>query len=296
MPMQVSVLGGFDFAVADGSRPPLAAGARRLLAYLALRVEPVSRRTAAGSLWPDADDERAAASLRTALSRLDSGARDALAVEHGTLGLASDVVVDFRASQSLARRLLADDERATDLDPDAVAALSCDVLPDWYDEWVVPDAEEWRQLRVAALEALAARLLATGRFAHAMLAAVSAVHVEPLRERANATVIRVHLAEGNRADALCEFRRYRALVQRELGVEPTDTLYELVGVSPAATRRRGDGHVPTPKWDEVRDVHARVADLRGTSSRGKESAREASGAASAREAGIPPRSECDQES
>ena len=71
----------------------------------------------------------------------------------------------------------------------------------------------------------------------------------------------MHLAEGNRAEALREFRRYRALVQRELGVEPSDELYELVGVAPAATRRRGDGHPRVTKWDEIREVRASMANV-----------------------------------
>ena len=263
MRVQVSVLGAFDFAAADGSRPALAPGAQRLLAYLALRDDIVGRPTAAASLWPDASDERASSSLRAALSRLDAGTRDAVAVEHGTLGLAPAVAVDLRDSHDLAQRLLDDDGRAG-VDPHAMAALTRDVLPDWYDDWIAPDAHEWRRLRVAALEALSQRLVIEGRFAHAMLAAVSAVRVEPLRELAIAAVIRVHLAEGNRAEALCEFRRYRALVQRELGVEPTDELYELVGIAPAATRRRGDGHAAVPKWDEVRDVRTSMARLRRT--------------------------------
>jgi DNA-binding SARP family transcriptional activator len=264
MRVKVSVLGAFEFAAADGSRPVLSGGAQRLLAYLALQEEPVGRRTAAGSLWPDAGDEHASSSLRAALSRLDAGARDAVAIENGTLGLTPDVAVDFRASQEVARRLLADDDHSTDVarDPTStISALTRDVLPDWYDEWVVPDAEQWRQLRVPALEALSDRLATAGRFARAMSAAISAVHVEPLREQATAAVVRVYLAEGNRAAALSEFRRYRALVQRELGVEPSDELYELVGVAPAATRRRGDGHRATEKWDEVRHVREHVSDM-----------------------------------
>jgi DNA-binding SARP family transcriptional activator len=259
--VQVSVLGGFGFAASGGARPALAPGSQRLLAYLALHDHPVSRRTAAGSLWCDADDERAASSLRTALSRLDPTARAALSTDDGTLGLAPDVAVDVRDSRSVARALLDDAGDPAAARPAAIAALSHDILPDWYDDWVVRDAEAWRQLRVTALEALSERLTEAGRFAHAMLAAVAAARVEPLRERSTAAVIRVHLAEGNRAEALRELRRYRALVQRELGSEPTDALYELVGVPPAATRRRGDGHRDVPKWDEIRAVQQRVRGL-----------------------------------
>jgi hypothetical protein len=47
----------------------------------------------------------------------------------------------------------------------AVAALSADLLPDWYDDWMLVEAEDWRQLRLHALEALAGHLTAAGRWA-----------------------------------------------------------------------------------------------------------------------------------
>jgi DNA-binding SARP family transcriptional activator len=115
-----------------------------------------------------------------------------------------------------------------DLDPESVAVLSIDVLPDWYDDWVVVEAEEWRQLRLHALEALADRLLAEGRYGDAIGAALAAVRSEPLRESARAAVIRVHLAEGNQSDAVMEFERYRAVLSDELGLEPTPRLSDLV--------------------------------------------------------------------
>jgi DNA-binding SARP family transcriptional activator len=251
--LQVSVLGSFGFSAADGSRPLLSGGSQRLLAFLALRTEAVTRGTTAGSLWPEASGDRASSSLRSALSRLGSTTRDAVAVTDVDLKLAGGVTVDIRSSQGLARSLLEPEVApiAGMLGAGAISVLSRDLLPDWYDDWVVPEAEEWRQLRLHALEALSDLLTIEGRFAHAMGAALAALRVEPLRESANAAVIRVHLAEGNRADALREFRRYRALLQRELGVEPTPTLFELVGVAPGASRRAKRGG-DIPKWAEAR--------------------------------------------
>jgi DNA-binding SARP family transcriptional activator len=52
--------------------------------------------------------------------------------------------------------------------------------------------------------------------------------VEPLRESAHATLIRVHLAEGNQSEALRVYERYSALLQLALGLTPTDRLSALV--------------------------------------------------------------------
>jgi hypothetical protein len=80
--------------------------------------------------------------------------------------------------------------RPSDRGPEALACLSADLLPGWYDDWVLSEAEDWRQLRLHALEALADRLTATGRWGEAADAAGAAVRAEPLRESANAALIR----------------------------------------------------------------------------------------------------------
>ena len=51
--------------------------------------------------------------------------------------------------------------------------------------------------------------------------ALEAVRAEPLRESANARLIEVYLAEGNVCDALRQYDAFRALLQRELGLEPS---------------------------------------------------------------------------
>jgi DNA-binding SARP family transcriptional activator len=187
------------------------------------------RATVAGTLWPESSGEHAYSSLRSALGRLSRVTRDAVVVTPLDLRLADDVAVDIRHARALAHRLLEPGPTSSaDLTPAAVSALSVDVLPDWYDDWVLVEAEEWRQLRLHALEALADRLLGEGRFGEATGAALAAVRAEPLRESARASVIRVHLAEGNQSEALGEYERYRTLLRAELGLEPTARLHELV--------------------------------------------------------------------
>ena len=90
------------------------------------------------------------------------------------------------------------------------------------------EAEDWRQLRLHALEALAVRLIALGRWGEAANAASAAVRAEPLRESARAALIQAHLAEGNQSEAVREFTRYRTLLDAELGLAPTPRLHELL--------------------------------------------------------------------
>jgi DNA-binding SARP family transcriptional activator len=227
---RVLLVGGFQL-IEGHAQVALAEGSQRLLALLALRGRPMKRVLVAGTLWPDATESRAYASLRSALSRLYGVVRDAVEVSPSDLRLASSVRVDLRESQALAHRLLdAIDQplEPADLSGAAIAALSGELLPDWYDDWVLLEAEDWRQLRLHALEALAIVLTAAGRYGDAAAAALAAVNADPLRESAHTTLIKVHLAEHNPSEALREFKRYQELLRAELDIEPTDQLRNLV--------------------------------------------------------------------
>lgn len=203
---------------------------QRLLAFLALQGRVVKRAAVAGVLWPDASEAHAYSNLRSALARLRGTAHKVLAIGKLELGLAEGVTVDISHARALAHRLL--DPAATpdpsELGTAALSALSGNLLPDWYDDWALIEADEWRQLRLHALEALAGRLIALRRWGEAAGAAAAAVRAEPLRESSRATLVQVHLAQGNQSEALREFTRYRALLHAELGLEPTQRLRQLV--------------------------------------------------------------------
>jgi DNA-binding SARP family transcriptional activator len=226
----VSVLGGFRLWRSGSVQAGVPRASQRLLAFLALRGAVASRATVAGTLWPDATESHAYSNLRSALARLERTCRETLHTSKLEVGLAEDVRVDLRHSQALARRLLDPSTKPdqSDLGAPAVGALSADLLPGWYDDWVLIEAEIWRQLRVHALEALALRLADVGRWGEAADAANAAVRADPLRESARAALIKVHLAEGNQSDAVREFTSYRALLHAELGLEPTPQLCRLV--------------------------------------------------------------------
>jgi DNA-binding SARP family transcriptional activator len=228
--IEMTLLGAFSVRVAGKIIDQLSVGSQRLLVFLALHHRAVTRIAMAGRMWPEASDERAGISLRSALSRLDTSTREAILSASAGLSLVETVAVDFREAQALARRLLIHTDTVDDADlgPAATATLSAELLPDWYDDWVLAEAEDWRQLRMNALEAQARILIDRGRLAEAAGAARAAMKVEPLRESANAQLIRVHLAEGNQSEALRVFDRYSDLLHTVLGLSPTPHLGDLV--------------------------------------------------------------------
>ena len=232
---QLRLLPGFELRRDD--RPvALPQSAERLLAFLAVHDRAVLRTFVAGSLWLDATDSHALGSLRSALWRVHT-ADDGVVEAVGTrLQLAPHVEVDLRTGHSTAHRLLGDevsDDRRC-VSAATLAALDADLLPDWYlEDWLALPREQWRQVRLHALEALAIRLARQGDFATAVSAALASIRGEPLRESAHRCLVEVHLAEGNVGEAVVAYRRFRRLLWREVGVEPSGGFARLIGSATA---------------------------------------------------------------
>jgi DNA-binding SARP family transcriptional activator len=222
--IELGLLGTFELRVA-GNPVPLPMNGQRVLAFLALQGRALTRSFVAGSLWLDSTDDRALGSLRSALWRLN---REGRLVESSSdqIALAARVEVDFAAAVVQARRLL--DPECNECSMSDDLRLHEDLLPDWYDDWVTLERERFRQLRVHALERLCERLIASGRFGEAIETGFVVARAEPLRESAHSILIRAHLAEGNRGEALAEYHRFRALLRHELGLAPSPEMVALV--------------------------------------------------------------------
>lgn len=233
---RVALLDGFRLT-SGADAVPLSGGAERLLAFMAMRRRTVGRLLVAGSLWADATEGHAYAALRSTLIRMNPACRDTLLVTPSSLELAPGVSVDLHDAQALAHRLLeAGPHAAVDLSVAAVATLSSELLPLWSDDWVAFEAEDWRQLRLHALEAVVDGLVEARRFGDATAAAGVVVRADPLRESAQTALIRVHLAEGNQSEAVHVFDRFSRLLHLDLGLAPTAGLRDLVGGRPGPRR------------------------------------------------------------
>jgi DNA-binding SARP family transcriptional activator len=223
--LHVNLLDGFYLEV-EGREVALTLGIQRLVANVALRGRP-SRLSVAGQLWPEVSDGRAQGNLRAGLHRLQASCPGLICGAGGALRLGDQVRVDVRDVTRWALGVLSQGANVNDLQaPDGVYAG--EILPGWYEDWVALEREQFMQLRLHALEALSDRLTQAGRFGEALYAGYSAVRAEPLRESAHRAIIRVHLAEGNIAEAIGHYKGYRRLLLAEVGVEPTTLIRDLL--------------------------------------------------------------------
>jgi DNA-binding SARP family transcriptional activator len=222
---RASLLGMFRLHDQEGP-VDVPATAPRVVAFLALHGQPVRRSHLAGSLWPEASDDRAGASLRSALWKLRRPGGELVVASQTHVTLAPEVDVDLHLLCATAHRI--DTLDAVEASPELIRSFQNELLPGWYDDWVMVWQERWRQVRLHALEDLAAALVSTGRFLAAAESAMAAVQAEPLRDAANRSLIRVHIAEGNTSEALRQYDRYRMLLRSELGIAPSPAMRSLI--------------------------------------------------------------------
>jgi DNA-binding SARP family transcriptional activator len=228
--VRLSLLGGFHASL-SGERIRLPLGAQRLLALIAVRDGGISRCAGAEELWPGSRRGRAAANLRAAISPCRRiGRAEVIEEFDGLMQLAEWVEVDVRELVREAHAVV-DDAPPPDQgssDEQLIQGLSQELLPGWHDDWLVVERERWDNVRLHALETLAQRLMRARRYLTAHEAALAAAVIDPLRESAHRIAMEIYISEGNAGCALKHYQRYRWLLQRELGVNPSQKMSQLV--------------------------------------------------------------------
>ncbi|MEU4295473.1 BTAD domain-containing putative transcriptional regulator [Kribbella sp. NPDC026596] len=236
--LRLQLLGDWLLTAADGraaseAQIELPGGPQRLVALLALNGR-CARTHAAAMLWADCTDEVAAARLRAILWRLRHrhvGVPPLLDIGDAWLALADEVVVDVDRFLDGAELLIRDDPDVgtAEADDAAIAVLhSSELLPGWYDDWVLAARERLQYLRLGALDALATRRRRQRRTHEALQAARAAISIEPLHESAHRAIVETHLDSGDLVEAVQHYRKFQTMIDRELGLPPSDLFREMV--------------------------------------------------------------------
>ncbi len=238
--LRVHLLGGFRLE-AEGEAPPAIVQPRLqfLLAYLLLhRDQPISRQQLAFAFWPDTSDAQARNNLRNLLHRLRETLPESerwIILDRQTIRWRSDPacssdVAEFEAALAQAQQAHEEGKRGPEIEAlaNAVALHAGDLLSDCYDDWVAPLREQLSQAARAATAQLAALMEATGDFQAAINYIQRLLRDDPLNEATYRELMRLHLANGDRASALRIYHACASQLRRELGVDPgpaTQTLH-----------------------------------------------------------------------
>lgn len=230
----LSVLGGFALTV-DGARVELPKRARRLLALLALSPRGLTRDAAAAELSPHLEQESARAGLRKALAGVRATRLPLVAADRAELRLDPRVRVDLREAEALAKRLA---DPSQDLPDEAdIEALGLEPLRGWTDDWADRARAGIRGEFLRTRDTYALRLDERGERDRALNVARRTWDSDPLHESSVSVLVGIHLADGNVGQALSVYHAYERHLRRGVGVQPSETLRELV--APLLRRRLG---------------------------------------------------------
>lgn len=223
----------------DGRRQKVAHRQQRLITALALLGER-PRTYLAGLLWPDSSDAQAAVGLRVSIWHINHelpGLLDADETTDVSVALNPQVHVDTR---DLERELQAPASERTEPHRRLERLRTAELLPGWYEDWVLVEQERFRALRTAALDSMASYQLRQGNTEETKAASKLAISLEPFRESSYRLLIQAHLATGDLAAALKTYRSFSADLRREFGVGPSPSLAKLVAGAVGDSGRQTD--------------------------------------------------------
>ena len=198
---------------------------QRLIAALAL-LGAQHRGYVSGLLWPDSPGARALESLRVTVHLISRQTPGLLVNEGPVLSLTNSIGVDLHRCVEQVRNCRHSDS-SHGQDACLPHLLGAELLPGWYEDWVILEQHRLRTLRLHALLVHARRWLDSGDAESAAMAARSALEIEPLHESCLWLLMRAELDLGNRACALQAFEAFRTKLAMEMDVAPSDYLVEL---------------------------------------------------------------------
>jgi DNA-binding SARP family transcriptional activator len=198
--LQIELLGGFSITHNGRALGFPSGRTRLLLVYLLLHPGPIPRSRLADVFWPDSGEEQARTNLRRELHNLKRHlplSDRILEVTSKTIGLASDAPLSVTL--------------------DGVQEL----LPEEDAEWLLPIRQRLQDERAHRLELDINSAETAGDFARALAGLRELLTLDPLREDLHRQKMRLLFARGDRSGAMLAYDDCIAVLDQELGIEPS---------------------------------------------------------------------------
>ncbi|HEX9076869.1 MAG TPA: BTAD domain-containing putative transcriptional regulator, partial [Anaerolineae bacterium] len=212
-----------------------------LFAYLILHPQEHSREKLAALFWGDSSDIHARHSFRTALTAIRKAFGDKILLADRTtvqINPAYPIWVDaVEFERTVEGAPSAESAPSAQGDPSALDLYQGDLLADFYDDWILPEREHYRDLYLTALLRLVQEMRALSEYERAIAYAQRVLASEPTNERAHQHLIFCYVALGNRTAALKQYAECVRILRDDLAVEPTretTALAEWIERAPAA--------------------------------------------------------------
>lgn len=259
--LEANLFGQFDLRLDNEPLQLSSRPAQTLLAYLLLNRDVVHARSRlAGLLWPDSDENSARQNLRNALYRLRQAiGDDYLLADRTSVGF--NTAAPYRLDVALLEEgALPEEGEAGEGADDLTAAVSVyrgELLPGFYEEWVLLERERLRALFERRMKRLLDSLGIAGRWTDVERWAERWIGMGHVPEPAYRALMKAHAARGDLAGAVASYYRCVEALEEELGVSPseeTQTLYRRLSDGEGVAKPAGpsplaadpSGNLPAP--------------------------------------------------
>jgi DNA-binding SARP family transcriptional activator len=228
MMLKVKLLGQFDVQLNDAPVEVRTQSAQSLLAYLLLNAGTAHRRVRlAGLFWPETSEANARNNLRHALWRI----RKAIGHDHlltDNVSVALDTDSDYWLDAAVLETAVDEDGSADEL-IDVVAVCTGELLPGFYDDWIVLERERLKAILEQQIKRLLDRLVQERRWDDLLHWGEHWIALGQSPEPAYRALMVAHAELGNQASVAAVFQRCVETLRADLEVEPsqeTRALYE----------------------------------------------------------------------
>ncbi|MEJ5312255.1 MAG: BTAD domain-containing putative transcriptional regulator [Anaerolineae bacterium] len=223
--LKISLLGGLRLSWGEQALPALSPlKLEALLAFLLLhRQQPIPRDELAERLWPDRPAAEARANLRRHLHLLRQ------ALPEGEWILTDHEMVQWNSAADfwLDVEMFTRSAQAGGECELCLELYQGDLLPELYDDWLIPEREKLAELLLQALQRAVEQCAGQGNYAGALRYAQRLLVYDPLHEETHRMAMRLAYLAGDRQAALRQFEECRDLLRRELDVDPMPATLEL---------------------------------------------------------------------
>lgn len=251
--IQLNLMGHFSLLVNGEPVDVKARKSKVLIAWLALHQgKPQSREKLATLLWSESAPQQARQSLRQSMSdlrRIFDGADDVLDVSTDRVLMITDSVsVDALQFEYLATSESEPElEKAADL-YQGLLLDGVDARSDSFDAWLSAEQTRLLDIAISTLSRLA------DHYRHddidrAVQYGQRLLTIDPLQERMHRRLMELYHAMGRREEVVRQYRDFRNLLQRELGLLPsaeTDELFHQLVETPAKVQPAPPSVDPAP--------------------------------------------------
>lgn len=231
--------------------------AQELFCYLLLhRDRPHPREALASLLWSNTTTAQSKSYLRKALwqlqgalARIGASVEGLLTVEHEwvQISVGEALWLDVAAFEASLAGLMGvpgeaiDEGRAAWLSA-AAELYRGELLDGWYQDWCLFERERLQDLYLALLDKLMGYCEVNRLVERGLAYGAEILRYDRAREQTHRGLMRLHVLAGDRTGALRQYERCRAVLDRELQVEPTAYTVELY----EQIRASGPGAPPAP--------------------------------------------------